>query len=365
MLSTLPPWLITGLGFVFGLVIGSFLNVVIHRVPRGQSIVSPGSSCPACGERIRSWHNIPVISYLFLGGRCSRCQARISAVYPVVELVTALLFSIIIRARGPNPESFVELWFVSVMLALIFIDARYQLLPDAITYPSIVLILAATIFRSALTSDLDPHLALTASEIGFSPWRTAFAGAAFLLAAVPAFWMLDQLDVALFSKYFEHSEEDESDLAGSEDSHRYRRLIYASSVLGLVLALAWIAAVLVYGSRAPELFQSAFDRMFEATLGAVTGAGILWIMRAAYFYLRGIEGLGLGDVKMMAIIGAFFSWQGAIQVLVLGSILGLILGLALLRSSGRGLQTRLPLGVCLGIAALLLLLLFATGILPG
>jgi len=354
----------TGLSFVFGLVIGSFLNVVIHRVPRGQSIIGPGSSCPSCGEPIRYRHNIPVLSYLFLGGRCSRCQKRISAVYPVVELLTALLFSIIIWERGPTAQSFVELWFVSVMLALIFIDARHQLLPDAITYPSIVLVLAATIFRGPVTSDLDPHLSMTPSEIGFSPWTTAFSGAAILLAAVPAFWVLDQLDVVLFSKYFDRSEEDESDLAGGEDSHRYRRLIYASSALGLALALAWMAAVLLYGAQNPEFYQGAFDRMFQATLGAITGGGILWVMRSAYFYLRGIEGLGLGDVKMMAVIGAFFHWQGAIQVLILGSIIGLIVGLALVRGSGRGLKTRLPLGVCLGIAAILILLLFDIGVLP-
>ena len=137
-----------------------------------------------------------------------------------------------------------------------------------------------------------------------------------------------------------------------------------ATALGLGLALAWMAAVLIHGPRNPEFYQSAFDRMFEAMLGALTSGGILWVMRAAYFYLRGIEGLGLGDVKMMAVVGAFFNWQGAIQVLIVGSIIGLIVGLALVRGSGRGLQTRLPLGVCLGIAAVLILLLFDTGILP-
>src|SRR5882672_3150502 len=124
--------------FVLGLIFGSFLNVVIHRVPRGASIVFPGSRCPACGEPIKAFDNIPLLSFAMLGGRCRSCRARIPFSYPLVELGAGLIFVAIVFKTGPSWEALFEFAFACVMIALVFIDARHHLLPNAITYPAFI-----------------------------------------------------------------------------------------------------------------------------------------------------------------------------------------------------------------------------------
>src|SRR5262249_30350318 len=122
--------------FVLGLIFGSFLNVVIHRIPRGESIVFPGSRCASCGAPIKAFDNIPLISFAALGGRCRSCRARIPFSYPVVELGAGLIFVAIIFKIGPSWEAIFEFAFACVMISLISIDARHLLLPNAITYPA-------------------------------------------------------------------------------------------------------------------------------------------------------------------------------------------------------------------------------------
>ncbi len=136
------PFIITG---VFGAIIGSFLNVVIHRLPRDESIVFPNSRCPSCGGAIASYDNIPVLSYLVLRGRCRSCSAAISFRYPAVELLTALLYIAVTWRDGLTAVLPFDLLFVSAVLALIFIDAEHMLLPNAITYPGIVFALVARV----------------------------------------------------------------------------------------------------------------------------------------------------------------------------------------------------------------------------
>lgn len=133
---TLPLLLSTGL---VGLLIGSFLNVVIHRLPRQQSVVSPPSSCPACGHRIRPWENIPVLSYLFLRGKCAGCATGISWRYPAVELFTAGMTAFTALQLGWTWALLPGLLLTWALIALTFIDLDTQLLPDAITKPGIVL----------------------------------------------------------------------------------------------------------------------------------------------------------------------------------------------------------------------------------
>ena len=130
----------------FGLAVGSFLNVVIHRVPRGESVVSPGSRCPACGYKLRAIDNIPVISYAMLLGRCRQCRARISPRYPLVELATAVLFVLHYFVFGWTPLLAVRLVFAAAMVALFAIDLEHHLLPDVITLPGIGAGLAASLF---------------------------------------------------------------------------------------------------------------------------------------------------------------------------------------------------------------------------
>lgn len=128
---------------VFGLLIGSFLTVVIHRVPRKESIVAPGSACPRCGTPIRWFENIPVLSWLALRGRCRRCGNRISAQYPVIELTTAALFAGASLAVEPLSAEVILAPFLALMLAIGVIDARHKIVPNAITYPAVPLFAAA------------------------------------------------------------------------------------------------------------------------------------------------------------------------------------------------------------------------------
>jgi leader peptidase (prepilin peptidase) / N-methyltransferase len=123
---------VTGL---FGAVIGSFLNVVVHRLPLGESLVTPGSRCPACGTPVKPYDNVPVVSWLVLRGRCRRCGAPISPRYPLVELATALAWAAVVAARGFDDDLVLELPFVSALIALAASDFDHRLLPNKIVYP--------------------------------------------------------------------------------------------------------------------------------------------------------------------------------------------------------------------------------------
>lgn len=130
--------MISSLAFVFGLVVGSFLNVVIHRLPRGESLVLPASKCPSCGARLR-WHdNVPLVSYLLLRGRCRSCGVRISARYPVVEAITGVLFGAAAYSFGLSLELVQALVLLAVLVALAGIDLERRLLPNIIVGPAVV-----------------------------------------------------------------------------------------------------------------------------------------------------------------------------------------------------------------------------------
>jgi leader peptidase (prepilin peptidase)/N-methyltransferase len=160
-------------GGVFGAVLGSFLNVVIHRLPRGESLASPGSRCPRCGTPVKPYDNVPVISWLVLRGRCRHCGAPISARYPIVELLTALVFAAVVAVRGFDNDLFLELPFVAALIALAGIDLDHRLLPNKIVYPLAAYGVVATVLVER--DDLVEHL-------------IAGAGAfAFLLAALLAY----------------------------------------------------------------------------------------------------------------------------------------------------------------------------------
>ena len=121
--------------FLFGLIIGSFLNVVIYRLPRGQSILYPPSTCPNCGQRLKPQHLIPVLSYLYLKGRCAYCGGKISFKYPLVELITAFIFSLVYLKFGLTTTALKYLLFFIFLIPLFFIDLENYLLPDKLTYP--------------------------------------------------------------------------------------------------------------------------------------------------------------------------------------------------------------------------------------
>lgn len=144
MIASLPDWYLHLFAFVFGALVGSFLNVVIARVPKGLSIVRPRSFCPSCRTPIRARDNVPILSWLLLRGRCRSCGVRISPRYPFVELAVALLAVAVLRRFGPTPWALAAFAFVAALVALTYIDLDHWLLPRSITIPFIALGLGAS-----------------------------------------------------------------------------------------------------------------------------------------------------------------------------------------------------------------------------
>ena len=277
--------------FVFGLVIGSFLNVCILRIPEDISIVAPGSRCPRCQTPIKWYDNVPVLGWLWLRGKCRTCGLAISPMYPLVELATGLLFVACYLKFGLTQAAVKSLFFTCLIIVLTITDLRVRMLPDLVNWPGF----AAGVFFSAV---VPPHDGT-------------------------AFW--------LYTSLF----------------HRAPR--------------AWVAGLL------------------DSLLGAAFGSFLLWSVAAIYKRVRGREGMGMGDVKMMAMVGAFLGVRGAFLTILLGTLLGTIVGITIIvalyvagwhrklaeRASRRGLgsanalrwticsQYQLPLGTFLGIAALL------------
>ena len=265
-----------------GAIIGSFLNVVIFRLPREESIVFPNSRCPQCSTAIHAYDNIPVLSYLMLRGRCRKCSSPISARYPAVEALTGILFVAVflhdaVIRNGPTAALLFDLAFVSALVALIFIDAEHMILPNAITYPGIVFALVARLLLPFLMGanafDDLPSLAHVS-----------------LLSGLP---------------------------------------IWAISLLG-------------------------------ALLGALAGGGSLWLMGWLWEKLRGVEAMGLGDVKMMFMVGAYLGWRLSVLTIFLGVITASLTGILLMLKRGeRNLQMMLPFGIFLGIGSIIALLVGA------
>ena len=152
---------------LFGLVIGSFLNVVIYRLPRNQSIVRPGSRCPACQTPIRFYQNIPVISFIFLGGGCANCRSRISMQYPLVEIFTAFTFWLAYRTYGPSLYTAFVILFLCLLIALALIDLEHMILPDPLTLGGGVVFLIYSFFQPEI-SPLDALLSGFISSLLFT-----------------------------------------------------------------------------------------------------------------------------------------------------------------------------------------------------
>lgn len=229
--------------FAVGLAFGSFLNVCIYRLPRDLSVVLPSSACPACHQPIRFYDNIPVLSWLILGGRCRRCKACITPRYLVVELLTGALFLACYAHFGLTLATLKYCTFGFLLLGLIFTDAETQLLPDKMTLPGLVL------------------------------------GLLFSLV-VPVNDLASQLLPGLIS------------------------LPVSSDVSAHLLSL------------------------LDALLGTAAGASFVYGAGAIYLRARGVEGMGFGDVKLMAMIGAFLGFKLTIFTLFAASIAGSIVGLS-------------------------------------
>ncbi len=260
-----PATLIGLFAFLIGLVIGSFLNVCILRIPDRKSIVLPASACPKCGAPIRPYDNIPVLSYLLLGGKCRSCKTKISPLYPAVELLTGLIFLACFEVFGVTTETLKWAVFSAILIVLVFTDLRERILPDVVNFTGLGLGLALSLF--------------TKPADGIALW--------------------------LAKRIFD------------------------------------------FPPPAPVL------SFVDAVLGAAFGSGLLWLVSEGYFRLRGREGMGLGDVKMMLMAGAFLGVKRTLLTILAGSVLGSVLGLAVIVLRRKDANYELPFGTFLGMAALL------------
>jgi leader peptidase (prepilin peptidase)/N-methyltransferase len=235
--------LATAAAFVFGAVVGSFLNVVIYRLPSGQSLVRPASRCPGCGTPIRPHHNIPIASYLFLRGRCASCKASISPRYPLVEILTGLLSAGLLLRFGPTLEFGVYFVFLAGLVAVTFIDIDHRIIPDSLSLGGIVVGFAASFFTSV----------------------------------------------------------------GWQDS----------------------------------------------LIGLLAGGGGLFLVALLYEFITRREGMGMGDVKLIAAIGAFLGWKAVLFTIFLSAVAGSVVGVLLLRVLRRGRNYEIPYGPFLAFGAAL------------
>jgi leader peptidase (prepilin peptidase) / N-methyltransferase len=232
------------LAAVFGAVVGSFLNVVILRLPREDaSIVFPASHCPVCKQPLSWYENIPLVSYLVLRGHCRTCKAPISCQYPFVEAAMAVLAALVIHRFGVSFELFFYSLFCAALLVIIFIDIHHQIIPDSISLPGIVVGFAGSFLNNSVT------------------WQ-------------------------------------------------------------------------------------------QSALGILFGGGLLYAVAFGYYVLTKREGMGGGDIKLLAMIGAFLGWQSLLYVVFASSLAGSLIGVAAMFKQRKGGQTRIPFGPFLALAAL-------------
>ena len=229
---------------LFGLAFGSFLNVCIYRIPLKKSIIRPPSSCPHCGVRIKYYDNIPLVSYLFLLGKCRYCHSPLSWQYPVVEAMTGAISMVLFIKYGLNYQYFIFFLFLTSLLVVSFIDFHHKIIPDILSLPGIVV--------GLMTSLIIGHIS----------------------------WM-------------------------------------------------------------------------DSLIGIIAGGGGLFLVAVTYKTLTGKEGMGMGDVKLLAMIGAWMGWRALPLIILISSLTGAIIGSAMLLVGGKGIRARIPFGPFLSLAALL------------
>ncbi|HYC87694.1 MAG TPA: prepilin peptidase [Thermoanaerobaculia bacterium] len=248
------------LAAVLGAIVGSFLNVVIHRYPREESIVFPPSRCPHCGTQIKPYDNVPILAWLWLRGRCRACREPITARYPLVELANALFYAAAFQRTGLTPGFLAVAALVSMTIVLIYIDLDIQILPDVIDLPGVA--------------------------------------------------------------------------------------------IGLIIGATHLGALY------PDLMLS--KTLLESMVGAAVGAGVLLAIALAYKLIRKIEGMGMGDVKMMAMLGAVIGWEPLFPLFLIASVTGALVGLFVAARSEARMQVAVPFGVFLGLAFLVVLFFGST-----
>jgi leader peptidase (prepilin peptidase) / N-methyltransferase len=253
--------LLTCFAALFGLLIGSFLNVCVHRLPRDMSVVTPRSFCTSCGKTIAWFDNVPLLSFALLGGKCRACGARISWRYPLLELFTALLFAAAVWRMGVTWDAAKLCVFSALCAGLIFMDLEARILAEEFT------------------------------------------------------------------------------IGGG----------IAGCLMSLLIPMPHFLAHLFL----PDTWRESYLSLAEAVIGGIGPAVVLWGIGEAYYYLRGRDGLGFGDVMMIAMVGSFYGLEGSLLTLIIGSLAGSVIGVAFIALRGKDMSTyELPFGTFLGFAAL-------------
>lgn len=234
--------------FIFGIIVGSFLNVCIYRLPRNISIIRPSSACPSCNTPIKPWDNIPILSYILLRGKCRKCGESISLRYPMVELLNGLFYIAALNNFGLGWHLPFLFAFVSAMIVITLIDLDFQIIPDVITLPGIVI---------------------------------GMISASFLL---------------------------------------------------------------------PDPFNVSVVGFKNSLIGFLLGGGLYYLIAVLS---RG--GMGGGDIKMMAMVGAFSGWKAVLLTTFIGSLVGSIFGIFLMVFKGKGRKTKIPFGPFLALGAIITL----------
>ena len=255
--------------FILGAALGSFVNVCARRIPAGASVISPRSRCESCKEPIRAYHNIPVLSWVFLGGKCAHCKEQISIEYPLTELLCGALVLLLYKEFGVSLELFFYMALCLSLVGITLIDIRHLIIPDVITLPGI----AAGVLFNAAKTDWG-----TAAEVVFSPALSDF---------LPAI-----ADIAVFNS------------------------------IG----------------------------------GALLGGGAFLLIATVYRVLRKKEGMGMGDVKLVCMLGAFFGMWGVLVVIFLSSILGTLIGLSVIILRKKDPGHAIAYGPFLSLSSILYLL---------
>ncbi|HOO91706.1 MAG TPA: prepilin peptidase [Syntrophales bacterium] len=228
---------------ILGAIVGSFLNVCIYRIPSGKSIAFPASHCPTCGHPVKFYDNIPIISYIFLRGKCRNCHERISPIYPAVELLTAVMSFILFRKYGLSFEYLLSFVFTCALIVITFIDLKHQIIPDIITLPGIPLFALAAIFV---------------------------------------------MDVSIK----------------------------------------------------------------DSLIGILIGGGSLYLVALIYQLLTKRDGMGGGDIKLLAMLGGFLGWQSLWFIIMASSLIGAVAGISVMIAKGQDSKYAIPFGPFLSIGAL-------------
>lgn len=341
-LAALPFHFWSGVFFALGATVGSFLNVCIHRLPRGESIVSPPSHCPACGGRIPWRHNLPILSWLWLRGRCAMCGAPIAARYLLVELLTATLFlgCWIVFGRQSPALALVYAAFLAALLAATFIDMEHYIIPDEITLGGAIAGFLCSFFVPALHGAGGPIEGARAALIG-----AALGGAVMYGILRLGKWLFGKERLQLEPGSVVFFGED-----GIELPTRfvpYEEVFYRPGDEVRLQAERVELADRCYGRCTVRLSrdrlqigQELFDPEQVPFMEVVTDR--LQLPR---------EAMGLGDVKFMTAIGAFLGWQGVLFTLMASAMVGAAFGVAAIAVGRREWSSRIPYGPYLALAA--------------